>query len=117
MTNSQKRKGDAAELEAAAILTNLLGFRIQRKLGAGRAEDTGDLYGIPDTVVQAAWWPSDTLRAFREKPVRCEDQRANAGAPFAFTMVRMVGGLWRAVLTPEQMAMYVRESLSNDAVA
>lgn len=112
MTNASHAKGASAEREGAAILSDLLGFDVKRKLGAGRAEDTGDLYGIPDTVVQVAWWPSrGVLRAVREKPDQCEAQRVNADVPFAFTMVRMVGGLWRAVLTPEQMATYVRESL------
>ena len=68
MTSPAKRKGDAAELEAAAILTDLLGYNVRRKLGAGRADDTGDMDGIPLTVVQAAWWPSrGVLRAVREK--------------------------------------------------
>lgn len=107
--NSQKAKGDRAEREAAAILDDLLGFGIRRKLGAGRAEDTGDLYGIAETVVQVADW-SDALRAVREKPVGAEAQRINAGATFAFSMIRLRGGLWRCVLTPEQMATYVRES-------
>ncbi len=107
MTGSAKRKGDAAEREIAAILTDLLGHDVTRKLGAGRAEDTGDLYGIPGTVAQVAWWPSKgTLRAVREKPVECEQQRMNDGAPFAVTFVRLVGGVWRAVLTPEQWAVY-----------
>jgi len=112
VTGASKRKGDAAELEAAAILEELLGFQVQRKLGAGRAEDTGDLYGIPGTVVQAAWWPKrGVLRAVREKPLEAELQRDNAGVPFTFSMIRLVGGVWRAVLTPEQMATYVRETL------
>lgn len=111
MTNAAKAKGDMAEREAAAILADLLGFDVKRKLGAGRAEDTGDLYGIPETVVQAAWWPKrGPLRAVREKPEQCEQQRLNAGVPFAFSMIRLTGGLWRAVLTPEQMATYIRES-------
>lgn len=32
-----------AELEAARTLSALLGFPIRRKLGAGRADDVGDL--------------------------------------------------------------------------
>lgn len=109
MPNRQKAKGDRAEREAAAILDDLLGFGIRRKLGAGRAEDTGDIYGIDDTVVQVAAW-ADALRAIREKPIGAEAQRENAGATFAFSMVKLRGGLWRCVLTPEQMATYVRES-------
>ena len=43
MTSSSKRRGDRAELEIARILEDLLGYRIRRKLGAGRTDDTGDL--------------------------------------------------------------------------
>ena len=46
MANPQKRKGDAAEREAAQLLSDLLGLVVRRKLGAGRTTraggDTGD---------------------------------------------------------------------------
>ena len=109
MANRSKDKGDRAEREAAALLADLLGYKVRRKLGAGRADDTGDLDGVPDTVVQVADW-ADVLRAVRHKPEGAEAQRENAGATFAFSMVRLRGGVWRCVLTPEQMATYVRES-------
>jgi Holliday junction resolvase len=111
MTSSAKRKGDAAEREFANILTDLLGFPVSRSLGAGRAQDRGDLFGIPDTVIQVAAW-DDARRAAREKPADAEFQRANAGATFAATAVRFNGGTWRVVLTPEQYATYVREALA-----
>lgn len=110
MTSASKRKGDRAELELAGLLADLLGFPIRRKLGAGRADDTGDLDGIPDTVIQVANW-NNALRAVREKPHGAEEQRLNAGATFAATAVRLVGGTWRFVLTPEQYATYVRNSI------
>ncbi len=111
MTNRAKSKGDEAEREIAATLSDLLGFTVRRKLGAGRADDTGDLDGVPDTVIQVANW-TDALRAVREKPLGAEQQRINADATFATTFVRLRGGIWRAVLTPEQYATYVREALS-----
>jgi hypothetical protein len=103
MTTPQKRKGDRAELEAAALLADLTGYPVRRKLGAGRQDDTGDLHGVPDTTIQVADW-SDALRAVREKPVGAERQREAAGTTFAGTMVRLRGGVWRVVLTPEQFA-------------
>ena len=118
MASSSKRKGDAAEREIAEILTGLLGYDIEvrRKLGAGRQDDTGDLDGIPDTVIQVAWWPKrGVLRAVREKPDGAERQRVNDRATFAASAIRLVGGVWRIVLTPEQYATYVRESLRDDA--
>ncbi len=110
MTGAAKRKGDAAEREVAALLTDLLGLPVRRKLGAGRQDDTGDLDGIPDTVVQVVN-RRDLWVAMRLKPPACEQQQANAGATFGATAVRMVGGRWLFVLTPTQYATYVRESL------
>ena len=52
MTNKAKIKGDKAEREAAALLSRLLGIRVERRFGAGQKLDTGDLEGIPNTVVQ-----------------------------------------------------------------
>ena len=110
MSNPSKRKGDVAEREAAALLSDLLGFRVRRKLGAGRADDTGDLDGIPDTIVQVANY-ADWVRAMRIKPPASEQQQSNAGATFGVTAIRMPRGRWLFVMTPEQYATYVRESL------
>ena len=106
MANSQKAKGDRAELEAAELLTELLGTTVRRKLGAGRQDDTGDLDGVPDHIVQVANW-ADTAAAARVKPKEAEDQRENAGVEYAATLVRFRGGKWRVVLTPEQWAKYL----------
>ena len=113
MTNAAKAKGDRAELEAAAVLADELGFAIRRKLGAGRLDDVGDLDGLPETVVQVAAW-ADVLRAVREKPIAAELQRERAGVTFAATMVRLRGGVWRVVLTPEQFATWARRSTFAD---
>jgi len=107
MTNPQKQKGDRAELEAAAILTDLLGLPVRRKLGAGRLDDTGDLDGVPGHVVQVASW-ADTAAAARVKPKEAEQQRINANATHAATLVRFRGGTWRVVLTLEQWSRYIK---------
>jgi hypothetical protein len=111
VTNPAKAKGDRAEIEAANLLHDLTGWPCRRKLGAGRLDDTGDIDGVPDTVVQVANW-ADVTRAIREKPLGAEAQRINAGATFAVTLVRLRGGQWRAVLTPEQMATWMREAIA-----
>jgi hypothetical protein len=113
VTNAAKRRGDIAEREAAAVLSDLLGFAIRRKLGAGRLDDVGDLDGLPQTTVQVAAW-SDALRAIRQKPLDVERQRQRAGSTFCATLVRLRGGVWRVVLTPEQFAMWAREALARD---
>ena len=105
--NAQKAKGDRAELEAAAHLMQVLGLPVRRRLGAGRQDDTGDLDGIPNHVVQVASW-ADTAAAARIKPPQAEQQRVNAQADHAATMVRFRGGTWRIVLTVEQWARYLR---------
>lgn len=110
MTGSAKAKGDRGEREAAAILHDLTGWPVRRKLGAGRLDDEGDLEGVPDTVIQVADW-QDVLRAVRHKPVDAEQQRINAGATFAASMIRMRGGVWRVVMTPEQWATWAREAV------
>ena len=52
MTNPNKRKGDKAEREAAEVLTKVTGFECKRNLAAGIPDDVGDIYGIPNCVVQ-----------------------------------------------------------------
>jgi hypothetical protein len=111
VTNSAKHKGDRAELEAAAILHDLTGWPVRRQLGAGRLDDVGDLTGVPSTVVQVASW-SDALRAIREKPPEAEQQRQRACATFCMTMVRLRGGVWRVVMSPEQFAVWAREAIN-----
>ena len=108
MANKPKRKGDRGEIEAAAILTDALGLPVRRKLGAGRTDDTGDLDGVPGHVVQVASW-ADTAAAARVKPKDAEQQRINANADYAASLVRFRGGTWRVVLTLEQWARYVHQ--------
>ena len=111
MGNPQKRKGDAAEREAAELLTQLLPWPVRRQLGAGRADDVGDLDGVPRTVVQVAAW-ADVAAAARVKPRGAEQQRINAQADHAATLVRFRGGTWRVILTPEQWAALILEAVA-----
>ena len=108
--NSSKRKGDKAEREVQAILREELGVEARRALGAGRQDDVGDIHGVPLTAVQVVSW-KDVARAVREKPLECEQQRRRAGATHAATFVRLRGGVWRVVMTPEQWATLWREAL------
>ncbi len=112
MTNPAKAKGDRAELEAAEILSDLLGVPVRRMLGAGRKDDVGDLDGVPGHVIQVANW-ADTAAAARIKPREAELQRCNAGAAHAATLVRFRGRQWRVVLTLEQWARYVQATRSD----
>lgn len=109
MTNPAKRKGDAAEREAAALIRDLTGYPARRKLGAGRLDDQGDIDGVPDTVIQVASYRDLSLALNRKLPA-CVKQQENAGATFGATFLRRPGGEWVVVLTPDQWATYQREA-------
>lgn len=110
MANSSKRKGDSAEREAAAILSDLTGWNARRKLGAGRKDDEGDLEILGrDTTIQVASW-KNVAAAVRQKPRECVQQQERAGTTFGCTWIRLSGGEWRVVMTPEQFATYAREA-------
>lgn len=111
MTNPQKRKGDRAELEAARILAELTGFDVRRALGAGRADDTGDLWGIPETAIQVKNF-KDVTRAVTAARDGAEQNARNAGVPFRAGMVRHPGGTWSIVMTPEAFVTLLREALA-----
>lgn len=89
--NPAKAKGDAAEREVAALLADLLGLPVRRKLGAGRADDEGDLEGVPDWTL--------------------EREQVNAGTTFGAVLVRRRGGRWVAVMDLPGLATVMRELL------
>ena len=109
-----KRKGDAAERQAAELISGLLELPVRRRLGAGRTTaaggDLGDLEGVPGHVIQVASW-ADVAAAARIKPSEAELQALHAQVPYAATWVRFRGGTWRVVLTPEQWVAYAQAVL------
>jgi len=106
MTGSQKRKGDRAERGAAELLAALTGEDVRRLLGAGRHDDHGDL-DLPDWAVQVADWV-DVARALRVKPLDAAEQALRSGLPYGAAMLRLRGGEYRIVLTPETFARIYR---------
>lgn len=108
MGSASSRKGARAEREIAEFLAQRLGIDIKRMLGAGRAQDVGDLFGLEQFTAQVAFWPGNTLGALRAKPLACEIQQAHGNTPFGVTFLKLPprpGGLppeWRAVLTLDQ---------------
>lgn len=111
MANPAKAKGDRAELEVQRLLRDHLGVPARRELGAGRLDDMGDISGVPETTVQVANW-KDIATAVRKKPVQCEEQRERAGTTHAATFLRLYGGEYRVVLTPEQYFTLWREAVA-----
>ena len=116
MPNPAKAKGDRAELEAAELLSSMLGIPVRRKLGAGRIDDTGDLDGVPGHAIQVANW-ADTAAAARIKPAEAEQQRINGNFSQAATLVRFRGGTWRVVLTLQQGVRYLNLSKPSTSSA
>lgn len=111
MTSKQRDKGNRAEREAAAVLTDLLGLPVRRRLQEGRTDDAGDLEGVPDTVVQVKNY-SDVGRACREALADLDAQRDVAGVPFAMAMIRRPGGRFMVVMSPEHWASLYREAMA-----
>ena len=112
MANKHKVRGDKAEREVSAILSDLLGLTIRRKLGAGRQDDIGDIDGVPDCTIQVADW-KDTVAAIREKVPACVVQQLRAGTTFGACFIRRYGGSYIVVMTPEQFATLYREATNN----
>ena len=118
--NKQKNKGDAAEREAAKLLAEATGLPVRRKLGAGRTNaaggDTGDLDGIPKTVIQIASYSNPNVPCLK-KPREVEEQRKNAKARFAASLIRWprIQGpdKWRVVLTIPQFAKLLMAALKK----
>ena len=110
MVNPQKNKGDSAERELAKLLSDLLGFTVRRKLGAGRADDTGDLDGLPDCTAQAKNY-ADVMRAINQGLKDLEVQQLNAASTHGVLFVRRRGGQWIAIQTLEQWATTFRETI------
>lgn len=108
MSNPSGAKGARAEREIAGILADRIGVDVKRMLGAGRATDVGDLFGLEQFTAQVAFWPHNTLGALRAKPIACEIQQAHGNTPFGVSFLKLPpqpGGKppeWRAVMTLEQ---------------
>lgn len=107
MANPNKRKGDSAEREAAALLTTLLNTPVRRKLGAGRQDDTGDIDGVDNWTIQVKN-RKDIARTIREGMPQLEQQRINNKTDHSAMMLRQHGGNWLVVLTVEQLARLIK---------
>lgn len=116
MGNPAKAKGDRAELELARILTDQLGQPIRRKLGAGRADDQGDLDGLSDITIEVKNY-RDIARACREGLADLEREMANAGTALGVCFVRLPGGRYMAVMGVEQWAAWYRETIPAPVAA
>lgn len=110
MTSSSKRKGDNAEREIAGILTDQLGIRVRRKLGAGRADDEGDMDGLHDVTIEVKSY-ADVARAVRDGLDDATREQTNAATPYGVAFIRRPGGRWFAAMTIEQWCSLYRETM------
>lgn len=112
MSHPSKRKGDKAELEAAALLAEHLGLPIRRKLGAGRTDDEGDLEGLPGFTLEVKNYANVTT-AINAGLTDSTREQANAGTTHGAAMIRRPGGRWFVALTVEQFATLAREAIAD----
>ena len=108
MANPQKAKGDRAERECSANLTEHTKFRVTRRFGAGQKDDAGDLVGIPDMAIQVCDWKS-TSEALRIKPEEADQQAINACQRYGVTAIRLRGGKYRYVFTDKSFYALIND--------
>jgi hypothetical protein len=113
MAHPSKAKGDKYERELCTQLAELTGWPVRRKLGAGRADDAGDIDGLPNCCGQAKAY-RDIARAVRETLDELPQQHTNAGTTFAAGFIRRPGGKWFTVMTLEQFTTLLREATGPD---
>ena len=88
MTGAAKRKGDVFERAVAEFFREHGHPGVQRAYGAGRADDVGDLVGVPGFVIQCR----NTQRIDLAGAVdAAEAQRGHAGARFGAAVVKRRG--------------------------
>jgi len=106
VSNPSKAKGDRAELEVAKMLTELLGVPVRRRLGAGRTDDTGDLDGVDNHIVEVKSY-ADVTAGIRSALSGLERKRIAANVDNAVGLIRRPGGEWVVVMTISQWVAYV----------
>ena len=109
MAHPSKAKGDRAELELAKLLADRLGIDCRRMLGAGRADDVGDLHGLDGWTAEVKNYAS-LADGINEGLRDLAREQANAGTPFGVAFVRRRGGRWIAVMDLDQWCAVYRET-------
>ena len=107
MSNPSKAKGDRAELEVAKLLSDRLGVPVRRRLGAGRTDDTGDLDGVDNHIVEVKSY-ADFPAGVRSALGGLDAKAANAGVDHAVGVLRRPGGEFVVVMTVHQWIKYVK---------
>jgi hypothetical protein len=110
------RKGAFAEREVAALLSDLTGYPVERRLREGRIDDIGDLDGLPGCVAQVKWYVN-VQRAVREGMPALMRQQTIADAPYGVLFVRRSGRVdrdrWVAVMPLESFTTLLVDACAN----
>ena len=99
--NPQRDRGIRAEREACALLAQALNVDVRRRANEGIRQDIGDLIGVPDTTIQVSAVPDNHTKIAARAATKTRDaeqQRRRAGAAHALVLLRIDGGMWRAVI-------------------
>jgi hypothetical protein len=102
-------RGKRGEREVCHLIFDHLGLQCRRGQ-AGHSDDIGDIFGVPNTTIQVADW-TNVARAVVIKPIDAAKQALSHGDDYACAFVRIRGGTWRVVMTPEQWAAVWREAI------
>lgn len=108
MTSSAQLKGDKAEREVVSILRDAGWVHAQR----GRTDPTGDrcdITGVPDCTIEVKNYKNITLGVnvcLKDLDVGWRNKKSTFAAGF----VRLPGGKYVVVMTPEMWATYQREA-------
>lgn len=100
MTTANARKGAETERMVAKYLREQAFAAADRRLREGRADDQGDIDGVPYTVVQVKYVAKPALQAWATATLK---QRDTAGVPFCLLVVRVKGkppAQWDAYMPP-----------------
>jgi hypothetical protein len=113
VTTPSARKGAKGELEIARILADHLGVRVRRKLGAGRADDEGDIEGLTNTTVEVKNYPKTGVATAINEGLRdLRREQANAASTFGVCFVKRPRLGWIAVMDVDQFCAIWREATS-----
>ena len=114
MTTRAKAVGGQAERDAVALLKGAGFANADREFGAGRADDVGDVRGIPRTVIEVkaekAFNPSGWL-------AEAEVERKNAGADYGIVIAKRPGKSMKDgyfLMRAEDGISLLKEALSGD---